>query len=102
MSTADYPCDLCGTVDAIPLPDVLQYTGGQPIHVCVRCGLVYVKRRRSPTEAAAYWSNTMLGVHYTARIAALKARQVFIAETSDATPGPEGKRVGDTRSGEGQ
>ena len=40
MSTSDYPCDLCGTADAIPLPDVPQYTGGQPMHFCTRCGLV--------------------------------------------------------------
>lgn len=90
-------CRRCGRI-----PEVLAYTGGQPIHVCQRCGLVYVKRRRSPSEVAAYWSETMLGVHYTARIPALRARHVFIAETIDATLGLRGKRVCDIGTGEGQ
>jgi len=102
MSESELPCDLCGATDALELSGLRRYTAGQRIHVCTRCGLVYVKRRRPPREVATYWSEQVFGGHYTARIPAMKARQVFVAETIDVALVLRGKRVCDIGTGEGQ
>ena len=98
-----YPCDLCGSRDAIEAPYARRYTGNQPIHICKRCGLVYVKYRRRPEDVAATWSDQLFGPHYyTARIPAVIARQTYVAAFIDQQIGLRGQRVCDVGTGEGQ
>lgn len=98
----EFPCDICGNTEAVEVPHARKYTNGQPIHICKRCGFVYVKLRRSAEEIANTWSNKIFGEGYTARIPAVKARQVYVAEFVDISIGLKGKRVCDIGAGEGQ
>lgn len=101
-------CDLCGSKDAIEIPFCREYTNGQPIHICSKCGFVHVKNRRSAQEIAEAWSTEIFGekqgtpVKYTARIPAVKARQVYVADTIDSVLGLKGKKLCDIGGGEGQ
>ena len=93
----EYPCDLCGHNQAVEVPNCREYTNGQAIHICVNCGFVYVKYRRSAEDIASSWSDEIFGDGYTARIPAVKARQVYVAETIDTEVGLRGKYFGDIR-----
>jgi 2-polyprenyl-3-methyl-5-hydroxy-6-metoxy-1,4-benzoquinol methylase len=99
---SDFPCDLCGSEDAEEIPNIANYTNGEPIHVCRNCGFVYVRRRRSAKRIAEVWSDELFGERYTARIPTIKARQVFVAEFLDTEVGLAGKTVCDIGAGEGQ
>jgi SAM-dependent methyltransferase len=98
----EYPCDLCGLKDAVEVPYARLYTNDQPIHICKKCGFVYVKRRRSAEAIAKAWSEKLYGSKYTARIPAVKARQVYVADFIDVNLGLRDKTVVDIGSGEGQ
>ncbi len=105
----DYPCDLCGSTDAKTIRVVEKYTGGQPIHVCRQCGFVYVRSRRSAKKIADAWSDSLFEEEgkfekgaYSARIPAIKARQIFVADTIDTQLQLRGKTVCDIGAGEGQ
>lgn len=100
--TTIFPCDLCGADDAAEIPSAPHYTRGQPIHVCRRCGFVYVRQRRSAADIAGSWTNEIYGDGYTARIPAVKARQTYVADTIDVEIGLKGKRLCDIGGGEGQ
>lgn len=105
LSADDYAlfdCDLCGSADAAEIEVAGAYTNGQPVHVCRGCGFVYVRRRRSAERIARVWSEEIYQHGYTARIPAVKARQVYVAETIDTTIGLDGKRLCDIGGGEGQ
>lgn len=105
MSDDDFQindCDLCGSGDAAEIEVARHYTGGQPLHVCKDCGFVYVRRRRSARRIAEVWSDEIYGEGYTARIPAVKARQVYVAEFIDTTIGLKDKDVCDIGGGEGQ
>lgn len=97
-----FPCDICGSDEAVEIEVARRYTGGVPIHVCRACGFVYLRRRRSAETIAADWSDRLYGGHYVPRIPAVRARQVFVAEFIDTTIGLAGKRVCDIGAGEGQ
>lgn len=101
MPTQEFPCDLCGETDAIEVPHARDYTDDQPIHICLGCGFVYVKHRRSPQEIADTWSEELFGEGYTAAIPAVIARLTYVAEWLDQTLGLEGKRVIELGAGEG-
>ena len=98
----DFPCDLCGSRDAVEVPYVREYTNGQPIYICKQCGFVYVKQRRSAEAIARIWSEQLFGEGYTARIPAVKARQLYVEEFIDINIGLKGKKVCDIGTGEGQ
>ena len=98
----EFPCDVCGSKDAVALPYVELYTAGQPIHVCKGCGFVYVRHRRGYKEIADSWSNECYGEHYTARIPAVVARQTYVADFLDVKIGLKGKQLVDIGAGEGQ
>ena len=70
----EFPCDICGSSDAVEIPHVRDYTGGQPIHICTKCGFVYVQQRRSAEAIAEVWSEEIFGAGYTAAIPAVRAR----------------------------
>lgn len=98
-----FPCDVCGADNPAEIQCAGEYTGGQPLHVCKECGFVYVRTRRSATAIADEWSNEIFGDHnYTARIPAIKARQIFVSEMIDTTVGLRGKSLCDIGAGEGQ
>jgi len=97
----EFPCDLCGHPDAAEIPHVREYTGDQPIHICKQCGLVYVKFRRSAQDIADAWSNEIFGDGYTAKIPAVRARQLYVADSINANIDLKGKEVCDIGAGEG-
>jgi 2-polyprenyl-3-methyl-5-hydroxy-6-metoxy-1,4-benzoquinol methylase len=101
-SYKEYPCDLCGSVDAVEVPYARLYTNDQPIHICKKCGFVYVKFRRSAKDIAASWSSELYGKGYTARIPAVKARHTYVADFIDVSIGLKGKTLVDIGAGEGQ
>jgi 2-polyprenyl-3-methyl-5-hydroxy-6-metoxy-1,4-benzoquinol methylase len=104
MSADEYtsfPCELCGGGDFAEVREARFYTGDQPIHVCKGCGFVQVVRRRAPERIAEVWAKELFHGGYTARIPAVKARQVYVAETIDTNIGLAGKRVCDIGAGEG-
>jgi SAM-dependent methyltransferase len=98
---SDYPCDLCGSSDAVLVPHCREYTNGQPIHICRDCGFVYVIRRRSAAEIADEWSDEIFGEGYTAATPAVRARLTYVAEFIDQNLGLRSKRVSDIGAGEG-
>ncbi len=103
----EHACDLCGFKEATLLPHCLEYTNNEAINICNTCGFVYVPRRRSFSDIAKAWSEEIYSTTcteevYTARIPAIKARQVFVAEFIDTTIGLKGKSVCDIGAGEGQ
>ena len=107
--TEEFDCDICGSPDAEEIAVARRYMDSQPLHVCKNCGFVYVRKRRSPEEIGAAWSDEIYNsgngeaqVAYTARIPAIKARQTFAAEFIDGSIGLRGKRVLDIGAGEGQ
>jgi 2-polyprenyl-3-methyl-5-hydroxy-6-metoxy-1,4-benzoquinol methylase len=97
----EYPCDLCGSQDAVEVPHVLFYNNGL-VHICRRCGFVYVKQRRSAAEIARTWSEELYGEGYTAFIPAVKARQTYVADFIHANIGLRGKELCDIGTGQGQ
>lgn len=101
-SFREFPCDLCGSSDAVEVPYARLYTKNQPVHICKECGFVYVKLRRSSHEIAAAWSEHLYGTTYTAKIPAIKARQIYVADFTDTCFGLKGKTVLDIGAGEGQ
>lgn len=96
-----FPCDLCKSTEAIEVPHAREYTGGQPIHICTRCGFVYVRERRSATAIADTWSDTIFGAGYTAALPAVRARLTFVAEFLHQSIGLPKKSVCDIGAGEG-
>lgn len=97
----EYPCELCGGVDFAEIPEARLYTADQPLHVCKDCGFVQVIRRRTPERIADIWAKEVFQSEYTALIPAVKARQVYVAETIEANIGLRGKRLCDIGAGEG-
>lgn len=94
-------CDLCGATEAFEIACATFYTAGQPVHVCAKCGLVYVRDRRTAAEIAGSWSNELYGSGYTARIPAVKARFAYVADFTDLHLTLKGKKVCDIGAGEG-
>jgi len=80
---------------------VREYTDGRPVHICRRCGFVYVVRRRSAKRIADVWSEEIFGNGYTAAVPAVTARLTFVAEFVDERIGFAGKRIYDIGAGEG-
>jgi SAM-dependent methyltransferase len=99
---SDYPCDICGSVDAVEVPHCREYTNGQPIHICRDCGFVYVVRRRSSGRIAQEWSDEIFGEAYKAAIPAIIARLTYVVETIDSVIGIDGRKICDIGAGEGQ
>jgi len=102
-----YNCDACGANDAVEIKCLRTYTNNQKIHVCKNCGFVYVKERRTAIEIANKWSEEIFcdkstKNYYSARIPALKARQVFVADLIDSQIGLKNKNLCDVGTGEGQ
>ena len=97
----EFPCDLCGSREAVEVPHAREYTNGQPMHICTHCGFVYVRRRRSASRIAEVWSEDLFGANYTAAIPAVKARLTYVAEFLDQSLGLRNKRVCDIGAGEG-
>jgi SAM-dependent methyltransferase len=96
-----FPCELCGGEDFAEIAEAKLYTAGQPVHVCKKCGFVQVISRRTAEAIAKAWAEELYQKKYTARIPAVRARQVFVAEMIDTTIGLKGKSVCDIGAGEG-
>lgn len=95
-------CDLCSADEPIEIEVCRLYTGGQPIHVCSKCGLVYVTERRSSAEVAASWSEIYGSGGYDPAWPAVEARLTYVAEFVKQRIGVEGKSVLDIGAGDGR
>ena len=105
----EVPCDVCGTSDAIEVPHVREYTNGQLLHICKKCGLIYAKNRRSYEKIAEIWSKQLFGDpkvltphSYSAKNPHVKSRHTYFSEFIDVSIGFKGKKVCDIGAGEGQ
>lgn len=98
----EFPCDLCGSFEAIKVPYASEYTKGQDIHICKNCGFVYVKRRRSYDQIAQVWSKELFGKAYTAKSPLMLARHTYVAEFIEQNLSLKNKNVCDVGAGEGQ
>ncbi len=94
-------CDLCGSAEHTAIDVAKPYIGNQdPPVVCMNCGFVYVRERRSPEEIAKAWDG-IWGEGYSSAWPAVKARLTYVAEWLDETIGLEGKSVLEIGAGEG-
>jgi len=98
----EFPCDICGATDPVEVPHSRGYTNDQPVHICRRCGFVYVVRRRSAERIAEVWSTEIFGGTYTAAIPAVTARLTYVAEFLATTVGLDGRKVAEIGAGEGR
>jgi len=97
----EFPCDLCGATDVVEVPHCREFTNDEPVHICCRCGFVYVKHRRSAEQIAQTWSEEIFGTGYTAAIPAVAGRLVYVAELLEAQVGLRGMVVCEIGAGEG-
>lgn len=97
----DFPCDLCGSTDAVELPHAREFTDDQPVHICTGCGFVYVKRRRSSEEIAASWTDDIFGAGYTAAYPGVAGRLAYVAEVVEQSVGLRRRAVAEVGAGEG-
>jgi len=95
-------CDICGSEEYIEVPHAKEYTNGQNVSICKKCGFVYVRNRRTEQEIADSWTNEIYGEGYTAMLPAIKARQTFVAEFLETSIGLKDKQVLEIGAGEGQ
>ncbi len=98
----EFPCDVCKSTDAIELPYVREYTNGQLIYICKKCGFIYVKKRRPFEKVAETWSKELFGKVYTSKTPLMLARHTYIAEFIDQKISLKKKKVCDIGAGEGQ
>lgn len=95
-------CDVCNSEKFSEITVLKKYNGNQNINVCKNCGFVYVPFRRSFSEIAKAWSDKLYGNTYTAKIPAIKARQVYLVDTLNNWFGLKNKSICDIGAGEGQ
>lgn len=93
-------CDLCGAQDAVKLPQAETFGSGG-VYVCMDCGFVHVKERRSSEEIAASWDD-IYGEGYTAAWPAVFARLSYVTEWYAQAYGWAGKSVLEIGAGEGR
>ncbi len=94
-------CDLCHSKDFTSLEVARPYIGdNEPPVVCMGCGFVYVRNRRSSEEVAKSWDD-IWGEGYTSEWPAVKARLFYVAEWLDQTIGLKGKSLLEIGAGEG-
>lgn len=98
---SEFPCDLCGSADAVEVPHARAFTDDQPIHICTSCGFVYVKERRSAEAIAASWTEEIFGSGYTAAVPGVAGRLAYVAEFVEQTVGLRGRSVAEIGAGEG-
>ena len=96
-----HDCDLCGSDDFTPIEVARPYIGdNEPPVVCMKCGFIYVRNRRTSEEVAKSWDD-IWGEGYTSEWPAVKARLFYVAEWLDQTIGLKGKELLDIGAGEG-
>ena len=99
--------DFKGLGEMVEIPCSPKYSSGQLVHVCKETGLVRAKELRSAETIAKAWSNDVYSDNfgkdtYTARVPAVKARQVYVADFADVNIGLKDKILCDIGAGEGQ
>src|SRR3989338_762306 len=105
----EFACDLCNSKESIEVPHCREYTNGQVLSICKKCGLIYAPKRRSAKAIADAWSNELFGdpkvlTHssYSAKNPHVKARQTYVADFIDTHVGLKEKKLIDIGAGEGQ
>jgi hypothetical protein len=111
---SSFACDVCGSMDAAPIPAIPSYSGGQNLYTCKSCGFVYAHVRRQDEDIKKDWAENMFGdtfdveqtnadgyTGYTAKVPAVTARLTYALENFDTTVGFKGKKVCDIGAGEG-
>ena len=94
-------CDLCGADEPREIECLREYSGGQPIHVCLRCGLVYVVARR-PQAAINYEWESMYGDAYDPDSSEVAARHCYVGSEVQKVINWHGKSVIDLGAGNGE
>jgi len=99
--------DFIGIGKMIEIPCSTSYGNSESLYVCKNTGLVRAKDLRNSDEIANAWSDKVYSEDfgentYTARIPAVKARQVYVADYADVNIGLKGKTLCDIGAGEGQ
>jgi SAM-dependent methyltransferase len=100
--TEEFACDLCGSSDSEVIPAFAEYHREPPYHTCRTCGLIYIRRRRSSKAIADTWSNRLYQNIYTARLPAIHARQIYVADFVRDNAELKGQSLCDIGAGEGQ
>jgi len=73
-------CGICNSEEFSQIP-VKEFTGGQPLHVCMLCGLVQVLERRSSEELYEAWQGAEPSdLVFKASAPAVAARHAFVGE----------------------
>ena len=99
----EHDCDLCGHSSHTEIAVARRYIGeNSPPVVCMNCGFVYVRARRTAKEVATDWSDHIYpGDGYSALWPAIKARLFYIVEWYDQMAGWRDKNVLEIGAGEG-
>ena len=102
MHFDNYDCDICGSKNCQEIFVTKDYLGGHPLHVCCDCGFIYVRKRRNEEKIAEEWSETIFDNSYNAKIPAIIARHVYVAECMDKNLFLNQKTLCDIGAGTGQ
>lgn len=98
-----HDCDLCGSDRFQPIRPAKKYMQvGNPPGVCMQCGFVYVRDRRSSAEVAEDWTADIFGEGYSSAWPAVQARLCYVAEWSQQFIAWPGKSVLEIGAGEGR
>jgi 2-polyprenyl-3-methyl-5-hydroxy-6-metoxy-1,4-benzoquinol methylase len=91
------------------VPYCREYTAGQVLHICKKCGFIYAPKRRNWKMVADAWSNELYGdskvlssQSYSAMNPHVRARLTYIAEFTNEHVGMKGKKLCDIGAGEGE
>lgn len=96
-----HDCDLCGSPEHQEIAVARHYIdNNEPPVVCMNCGFIYVRERRSPAEIAKSWDD-IWGQGYSSDWPAVKARLYYVTEWFDQNFGWSGKSVLDIGAGQG-
>lgn len=107
MERKDFNCDVCNSDKSIEVPYSRYYTkNAEPLFICMNCGLVYAKSRRSIKAVADSWNEEIFGnnideKNYTSENPWIKGRLTFVTEFIEEKVGLKGKKVCDIGAGEG-
>jgi hypothetical protein len=103
IGAKEVSCDLCGSSSFVEFPHAREYTEGQPIHICKKCGLVYYKFRRPPEVLVKFWEEVMFKAgEYTSHNPTFRSRHLYAVEFIDKYIPLKGKTLLDIGAGEGQ
>jgi len=98
-----HDCDLCGSDRWQPIRPAKKYMETDNVPgVCMQCGFVYVRDRRTAAEIAASWTKEIFGEGYSSAWPAIGARLGYVADWVELNMSFKGKSVFEIGAGEGR